>query len=345
MRALAKTERAVGLNLIEVPVPQPGPDDVLVRVVAASICGTDVHIYEWDAWSAGRIRPPLVLGHEFAGVVEAVGSGVTGIEIGAPVSAEGHVVPDAMARAMPGLEHLAPGVEVLGIDRAGAFAEFVVVPEQNIWRNPPDLAPEIASLQDPLGNAVHTVHAQPVAGRVVLITGAGLIGLMAVPVAKVAGAARIVVTDVNARRLEVARSLGADDVLDARSDVVGAIHAMTGGMGADVLLEMSGHPQAINQGLAALKPGGEAAILGLPPGNVELDWGNLIVLKGLTVRGIYGRRIWETWHTMRALLTTGAIDLAPLITHDFPLADFEAAFAVMRSGEGGKVILRPGTPE
>jgi threonine 3-dehydrogenase len=317
---------------------------VLVRVTAASICGTDVHIYDWDAWSQGRIRPPLILGHEFAGVVEAVGSGVSDLALGTPVSAEGHIVPEGDPRITAGQEHLAAAVEVIGIDRPGAFAEFVVMPRRNIWVNPPDLPPAVASLQDPFGNAVHTVYMQEVAGRHVLVTGAGLIGLMTVPVAKVAGAAQVIVTDVNPGRLEWAQRLGADVVLDARQDTLEHVLAATGGRGADVLLEMSGHPGAIAQGLEALRPGGEAALLGLPSGDVTVDWGNLVVLKGVTLRGVYGRRIWDTWHRMRGLLETGAVDLAQLITHEFPLEQFEEAFAVMHSGTGGKVILRPGAP-
>lgn len=343
MRAIAKVAPGVGLSLVEVPVPRPGPTDVLVRVTAASICGTDVHIYNWDTWSAGRIKPPLILGHEFAGVVHAVGGAVTDLAIGTPVSAEGHIIPEGAPHVSVGQEHLSTAVEVIGIDRAGAFADYVVVPRRNIWVNAPDLPPEVASLQDPFGNAVHTVHAQDVAGRTVLVTGAGLIGLMTVPVAKAAGASQVIVTDVNPARLEWARALGADLGLDAREDVVEQVLDATGGRGADVLLEMSGHPTAIRQGLEALRPGGEAALLGLPPAAVELEWGNLLVLKGLTVRGIYGRRIWETWHRMRGLLESGAVDLTKLITHEFPLDRFEEAFAVMMSGEGGKVILRPGT--
>lgn len=341
MRAVIKAEPGEGLALAELPVPAVGPGDVLVRVAAASICGTDVHIYNWDPWSAGRIKPPLTLGHEFAGVVAAVGERVNGLAIGTPVSAEGHILKPGARHVVAGNEHLATDMEVIGIDRPGAFAEYVVVPRTNVWVNPPTLPPEIASLQDPFGNAVHTVHAQEVAGRRVLVTGAGLIGLMTIPVARVAGALAVVVSDLNPHRLEMARRMGADHVLDARADVPAAVAELTDGAGVDVLLEMSGSAAAIEQGLRALRPGGEAALLGLPGRPITVDWSDLVVLKGLTIRGIYGRKIWETWHRMRRLLETGAVDLAPLITHRFPLEQFQDAFDVMRSGESGKVILVP----
>lgn len=341
MRAVIKSAPGEGLSLTELPVPTCGPDEVLIRVTAASICGTDVHIYNWDAWSAGRIKPPVTLGHEFAGEVVATGVGVADLPLGTPVSAEGHVVlPDAR-HVVPGQEHLATDMVVIGIDRPGAFADYVAVPRRNVWVNPPELSPEIASLQDPFGNAVHTVHAQPVAGRTVVITGAGLIGLMAILVARAAGAAAVFVTDINPRRLEMARQLGADHALDARGDAVEAVMAATDGAGADVLLEMSGSEAAIAQGFQMLRPGGDAALLGLPSRAINVNWAEHIVLKGATVRGIYGRKMWETWHQMRALLATGAVDLAPLITHRFPLDQFQAGFDAMRSGESGKVILLP----
>ncbi len=342
MRAVAKTAPGEGLSLVEVPVPQPGPDDVLIRVTAASICGTDVHIFNWDRWSQSRIKPPLVLGHEFAGEVVAVGRAVSDLPLGTPVSAEGHILKPGARHVRPGQEHLATDIEVIGIDRPGAFAEYVSVPRSNVWVNPPDLAPEIASLQDPFGNAVHTVHAQPVAGRSVLITGAGLIGLMAIPVARVAGAASVIVTDVNPQRLEMARQMGADLALDARADPLAAVREATDGAGVDVLLEMSGNASAIDQGFEALRPGGDAALLGLPGQPIQLDWSRHLVVKGATVRGIYGRKIWETWHRMRRLLEAGAVDLTPLVTHRLPLSQFQDGFDAMRAGTSGKVVFYPG---
>ncbi len=343
MQAVAKTEAGEGLSLVERPVPRPNRGQVLVRVRAASICGTDLHIYDWDRWSQDRIRPPVVLGHEFAGEVAALGEGVDDLPLGTPVSAEGHILLPGARHVVPGQEHLATDIEVIGIDRDGAFADYLLVPRENIWINPDDLDPEIASLQDPFGNAVHTVHAQPVAGRTVLVTGAGLIGLMAIPVARAAGAAAVYVTDINPGRLDIAMRLGADAAFEATKDPVAKVLAATDGAGVDVLLEMSGAAPAIDQGFAALRPGGDAAILGLPGKPIEIDWASHVVIKGATVRGVYGRKIWETWYRMRSLLGSGAVDLRPLITHRFPLADFEAAFDVMKSGDGGKVILLPGS--
>ncbi len=343
MKAIAKTERGAGLSLVEVPVPVPGPRDVLIRVVASSICGTDVHIYQWDAWSQSRIHPPLILGHEFAGEIVEVGSEVTRWQVGQSVSAEGHIVDWSCAACRNGQPHLCANVKVIGIDRPGAFADFVSVPAENIWPNPDFLPPEIASLQDPFGNAVHTAFAFDLAGKSVLVTGVGPIGLMTIPVARVAGATQIIVSDVSEPKLRLAKQMGADVLLNPlRDDIVTAVRDLTGD-GADVLLEMSGAAPAINSGLAALRPGGEAALLGVPGRPIEIDWANHVVFKGVTIQAIYGRKIWDTWHRMRALLATGAVDLSPLITHELPLADFEQGFALMRSRDEvvGKVILRP----
>ncbi|MGH2543168.1 MAG: L-threonine 3-dehydrogenase, partial [Ardenticatenaceae bacterium] len=318
MRALAKTETGAGLTLVEAPVPTPGPQDVLIQVEASSICGTDVHIYNWDAWSQSRIEPPVILGHEFSGQIAAVGSAVTDWKVGDYVSAEGHIVDWTCAACRNGQPHLCANVQVIGIDRDGAFADYLVVPSENVWKNPSDLPPEIASLQDPFGNAVHTAYAFDLAGKTVLITGVGPIGLMTIPVARVAGAATIIVTDVSRPKLHLARRMGADVMLNPlEDDIVGAVRDLTGD-GADVLLEMSGAAAAIASGLAALRPGGEAALLGVPARPVEIDWANDVVFKGLTIQAIYGRKIWDTWHRMRALLATGAVDLSPLITHHLP---------------------------
>ncbi len=342
MRAVRKLRAEEGLELGTVPVPEPGPEDVLIRVTAASICGTDVHIYNWDGWSQNRIRPPVTLGHEFAGIVVAIGDDVSDLELGTPVSAEGHIVLRGARNVVAGAEHLAKDMEVIGIDRDGAFAEYVVVPRRNVWVNPPSLPDEIASLQDPFGNAVHTVHAQPVAGKDVLITGGGgLIGLMAVAVARAADARRIFVTDVNTRRFEAAVAMGAYETLDGRGDPVAAILHATEGAGVDVLLEMSGHSAAIDQGFAALRPGGDVAALGLPGQRIEFDWAQHVVQKGATVRGIYGRHMWDTWHRMSELLGSGAVDLSPLITHRISLSEFQVGFDAMRAGDSLKVILRP----
>lgn len=344
MKALAKTHPGPGLELIETEVPQPGPRDVLIRVTATSICGTDVHIYRWDRWSQQRVRPPLILGHEFAGEIVAVGEEVQGLEVGMPVSAEGHIVDHTCAACRAGQLHLCQNARVIGIDRPGAFAEYVCVPAENVWVNAPDVPPEIASLQDPFGNAVHAVYTFDLAGQSVLISGCGPIGLMAIPVARVAGARLVVATDPNVQRLKLAQRMGADVVLDpAREDVVRQIQELTGD-GVDVVLEMSGAPAAIRTAFAALRSGGKVAALGLTAEPIVLDWNELVVLKGATVQGIYGRKIWDTWHRMRALLQTGAVDLSPLITHRLPLSAYETAFQLLMEPQGelvAKIILYP----
>ncbi|MDQ7029409.1 MAG: L-threonine 3-dehydrogenase [Ardenticatenia bacterium] len=344
MRALAKVRPGPGLELIEVDVPRPGPDDVLIRVTATSICGTDLHIYTWDSWSQHRIKPPLILGHEFAGEIVEVGRHVKHLKPGMAVSAEGHIVDHTCPACRAGQPHLCQNVQVIGIDRPGSFAEYLAVPAENVWVNSPELPPEIASLQDPFGNAVHTAHAFDLTGHHVLVTGCGPIGLMVIPVARVLGARLIVATDINSRRLELARLMGADVTLNPAQDhVVEAVRDLTGG-GADVVLEMSGAPEAIRQGLEALRPGGHMAALGLTNRPPSLDWNELIVIKGITVKGIYGRRLWETWHHMRGLLESGAVHLAPLITHRLPLEAYEEAFArLMAPGEDivAKIIMFP----
>jgi threonine 3-dehydrogenase len=345
MKALAKMRPGPGLELIETEVPQPGPRDVLIRVTATSICGTDVHIYRWDGWSQQRIRPPLILGHEFAGEIVAMGEAVGGLEVGQPVSAEGHIVDHTCAACRAGQPHLCRNARVIGIDRPGAFAEYVCVPAENVWVNAPDVPPEIASLQDPFGNAVHAVYTFDLAGRSVLVSGCGPIGLMAIPVARVAGARLVIATDPNEQRLALARQMGADVVLNPRRDeVVAQLRELTEGDGVDVVLEMSGAPMAIQTALEALRPGGQVAALGLTSEPIRLDWNDLVVIKGATVQGIYGRKIWDTWHRMRALLQTGAVDLRPLITHRLPLEAYEEAFRLlMNPGDEvvAKIILYP----
>lgn len=317
----------------DVPVPSVGDGEVLIEVAAAGVNQTDINTrvgwYEGGGWT-GSFVFPRIQGIDACGRVVAVGVGVASSRVGERVVVE-PCWTDRSGRTV-----------FLGSEVDGAFAEYVVVPRANVWRNPASLAPEIASLQDPFGNAVHTVHAQDVAGRTVLITGGGgLIGSMAIPVARVAGAREVIATDVHPARLALAERMGADRVVDARGDAVAAVMDATDGAGADVVLEMSGHPTAIAQALESLRPGGDMAVLGLPSGPVTLDWAAGVVLKGATVRGIYGRRIWDTWYRMRQLLATGAVDLSPMITHRFGLSDFQAGFDAMRSGESGKVILTP----
>lgn len=342
MRAVVKARAAAGAELQTVPVPTIGPQDVLVRVRAATICGTDLHIYRWDRWAQSRIRPPMVFGHEFAGDVVAVGSEVSTVQVGDFISGETHIVCGACYQCRTGQYHICRRVQILGVDRPGCFAEYVALPASNAWRNDPDLDPAVAAAQEPFGNAVHTALSTDLATKSVLITGCGPIGLFAVGIARAAGAGRIFATDINPQRLEMARMMGATDLLDARSDVVGAIMAATQGEGVDVLLEMSGHPAAIDQGFAALRYGGYAALLGLPGKPLEhFDLANHIVFKGATVYGVSGRKMYETWYRTRELVTTGRVNIAPIITHRLPLEAFAEAFEMMLRGEAAKVALLP----
>lgn len=342
MRAVMKVRPGPGLELAEVDVPPIGPRDVLIQVRAASICGTDLHIYRWDPWAQSRIRPPLIIGHEFCGHVVAVGSEVHTVQEGDYVSVESHVVCGSCAYCRTGRGHLCPNTRIIGVDRDGAWAEYVAVPAENVWVNPPDVPPHIATLEENFGNAVHTAFAVDLRAKKVLVTGCGPVGLMAIAVARAIGARAIFATDISDYRLRLARTMGANETLNARrEDVVARILELTEGEGVDAWLEMSGAPSAIEQGFQVLKPGGEVALLGLPPEPVRVDLNNWIIFKGATVRGIIGRRLWETWYQMRGLLRGGAVNLEALVTHQFPLERFEEALAVMASGESGKVVLLP----
>jgi threonine 3-dehydrogenase len=341
MVAIRKLRAAPGLDLCtDTPVPKLGPRDVLIRVTHAGICGTDRHIYEWDRWSQNRIKPGITTGHEFVGEVVQIGPAVQRTSVGRRVCVEGHVGCQSCEACRTGNGHICERVRILGIDCDGGFAQYVAAPEENIWHVHPDIRDEIAAIFDPLGNAVHTVMAAGVSGQTVLITGVGIIGLMAVSVAKAAGASRIYVSDVDPARLKLALRLGADEAFNAKEDIVAKIRAATGGPGVHVLLEMSGNVQAIRSGLDALRSGGRAALLGIPPNDVPLDLPRLIIFKGATILGINGRRMYETWYQMENLLLSGRLNLDPIITHVIPLAEFESGFRMMQSGEAIKVVLR-----
>jgi threonine 3-dehydrogenase len=341
MVALRKAHAAPGLWWSpQTPVPPIGPRDVLVAVTHAGICGTDRHIYEWDAWSQSRVRVGITTGHEFVGRVAAVGAAVTRTRVGERVSAEGHIGCGQCEPCRTGQGHICEKVDILGIDCNGCFAQYVAVPETNVWPVHPGIPDHIAAIFDPLGNAVHTVMAAGVSGRSVLITGAGTIGLMATTVARAAGASRILVTDVNERRLKLARQLGADEAyLATDADWPNAARRATSDHGPHVLLEMSGHPTAIKQGFTALRNGGTAALLGLPSSPVAFDLANDIIFKGATVLGINGRRMFETWYQMESFVLSGRLQLDPIVTHHFELSDFERGFRLMQSGEAIKVVL------
>jgi len=342
MKALRKMQPAKGLQMDAVPVPAIGPTDVLVRVKTASICGTDLHIYGWDRWSQGRIKPPVTLGHEFCGTVERVGDEVRAVKPGDFVSAEMHVNCGHCHQCRLGQAHICQNLRIIGIDQDGAFAEFVKIPASNIWKLDPAIPEHYGAILDPLGNAVHTVLAGPVAGQTVLVTGCGPIGLMSIAVAKACGSSMVFATETNERRRAMAKQMGADVVLNpATENAVAKILAETGGTGVDALLEMSGNPTAIQQGFKALRAGGRASLLGIPTENVPLDLVNDVIFKGATVQGIYGRRMYETWVQMTALLKAGRLNLEPLFGERVSLEKFEGAFSLLQSGLAGKILLYP----
>ena len=344
MRALIKHHAGPELKFVDRPKPTPGPRDVLIRVTHAGICGTDRHIWEWDEWSAGRIPVGIITGHEFVGVIEGVGSAVTKYKPGLRVSAEGHTTQWTDYNARTGNAHIASDTKIIGIDRDGCFADYVCVPEENVWPVHPTIPDKVAAVFDPLGNAVHTVMAADVSAKSVLISGVGIIGLMAVTVAKAAGASRIFCTDINPPRLALAKKLGAVAAYDARQGDgwIKEVRNACRGEGVDVLLEMSGADSAFDQGFRALRNGGVAALLGLPAKKVTFDFNQNIIFKGCTVLGINGRRMFQTWYQMEELLLSGRLELDEIITHQFPLEDFKTAFETMISGKGIKVVLQMG---
>jgi threonine 3-dehydrogenase len=342
MKALRKTQAAKGLAIEAVGVPAIGPADVLVRVKAASICGTDLHIYGWDRWSQGRIKPPVTLGHEFCGVVERAGEEVMAVKPSDFVSAEMHVNCGHCHQCRLGEAHICQNLRIIGIDQDGAFAEFVKIPASNIVKLDAGIKEQYGAILDPLGNAVHTVLAGEIAGQTVLVTGCGPIGLMSIAVAKACGSSTVFATETNEQRRSMAKKMGADVVVNpAAEDAVKKILAETDGTGVDVLLEMSGNPTAIQQGFKSLRAGGRASLLGIPTENVPLDLVNDVIFKGATVQGIYGRRMYETWEQMTALLKAGRLNLDPLFGETAALEKFENAFAMLQGGLAGKILLYP----
>ncbi len=341
MRALVKSSASVGAEIALVPVPSIGPGDVLVQILATSICGTDLHIYEWDNWAQGRVHPPLVLGHEAAGRIVAVGAEVRSISLGAYVAVESHVTCGLCYECTHGLQHICRNVQIIGVDRDGAFAEYLAIPEKNAWPTDPRFPPRIATIQEPMGNAVHTALSAPLAGANVVIFGAGPIGLFAVPIARAAGARRVITVEPSPFRLALAGALGSDVSIDPYAeDVVRSVLAATDGDGADVVLEMSGNSIAISQGLSVLRSGGYMSLLGIPSRPVTVDLADGVIFKGATVQGISGRRMFETWFQTRGFLEAG-MDLSTVITHELPLCDFADAFELVRTGASGKVVLYP----
>jgi threonine 3-dehydrogenase len=347
MFALRKVRAERGAELVEIPVPEPGPGQVLVRVAAASICGTDLHIYNWDPWAAGRIRQlPMTFGHEVAGRIARIGPEVHHLRPGVFVSAEGHVFCGFCPPCRRGRAHICENLRILGVDFDGGFADYVLIPERNAWEVDKRIPPEVASVHDPLGNAVHTAFSgdggDELVGATVVVLGCGPIGLFAVGVARAAGARQVIAVEPNDFRQSLAKQMGADAVIDpGKEDPVASVLAATEGHGAEVVLEMSGVPSVIDQGTRMLAPGGRMSLLGLPPGPVSLDLTDQVIFKEARLIGVTGRELFRTWQQMTTLLATGMVDVAPVITHRFPLSAFEEAFEVMSSGRSGKVILLP----
>jgi threonine 3-dehydrogenase len=338
MKALVKKHREPGLWLDEVPVPPAGINDVLVRVLKTGICGTDVHIYKWDSWAQKTIPVPMVVGHEFVGEVVQVGSNVNDFRVGEIVSGEGHVVCGRCRNCMAGRRHLCKDTKGVGVNRPGAFAEYIALPMSNLWHHAPGVDLDVASIFDPYGNAVHTALSFDLLGEDVLITGAGPIGCMAAAVAKHAGARHVVVTDVNPYRLDLAKKLGATRVVDVRTETLPDVQKQLGmHEGFDVGLEMSGNDRAFRDLLANMAHGGKVAMLGIPEKEMAIDW-NTVVFNMLTIKGIYGREMYETWYKMTVMLQSG-LNIAPVITHRYAYTDFQKGFDAMLSGQSGKVVL------
>jgi len=338
MKALVKKGAREGLWMADLPVPEYGINDVLIKVHKAGICGTDVHIYNWDDWAQNTIKTPMIIGHEFVGAIVEAGSNVHDFKPGDIVSGEGHIVCGRCRNCLAGRRHLCPETLSLGINRNGAFAEYVSIPVTNVWHCSPRIPIEIYAYFDPLGNAVHTALSFSVLGEDVLITGAGPIGIMSVAIVRQAGARFVVITDVNNYRLEIARTMGATLALNiAGESIADSQKALGMNEGFDVGLEMSGNPHALNDIIANMAHGGKIAMLGIQPSSATFDW-NPVVFKGLTVKGVYGREMYETWYKSTMMIESG-MDVTPVVTHRFPFSEFEQAFEILNSGNAAKIIL------
>jgi len=338
MKALAKLTPSVGLTLTTVDKPEVGPNDVLIKIKKTAICGTDIHIWKWDEWAQKTIPVPMHVGHEYVGVIAEMGQEVRGFKIGDRVSGEGHITCGFCRNCRAGRRHLCRNTVGVGVNRAGAFAEYLAIPAVNAFKIPDDISDDLAAIFDPFGNATHTALSFNLVGEDVLITGAGPIGIMAVAIARHVGARHVVITDVNDHRLELARKMGATRAVNVSrenlADVKTELHMVEG---FDVGLEMSGVPSAFTSMLEHMNHGGKIALLGIPPSNTAIDW-NQVIFKGLEIKGIYGREMFETWYKMVAMLQSG-LDLSPIITHHYPVQDFKTGFETMLSGKSGKVIL------
>lgn len=342
MLAVVKPDAAPGAEIRQVKIPEIGLSDVLVKVDVASVCGTDLHIYNWDPWAQNRIHPPLIPGHEFCGHVAAVGKEVTTVKEGDFVSAEMHVACGKCLQCRTGEAHICQHVKIIGVDANGAFAEYVVIPESNIWKLDPSIPKEYASILDPLGNAVHTVLAGDIAAKTVAITGTGPIGLFSIAVARACGATQIFAIETNKYRRAIAQQMKADFVIDPTVEGPKQIVMdATEGIGVDVVLEMAGHPSAIRTGFDILRRGGRISLLGIPSRPISLDFADDIIFKGVTIQGINGRKMYQTWYQMTALLKAGKLDLHPVITDRLAMKDFNKGMERLKTGEASKILLYP----
>ncbi|MCX7804041.1 MAG: L-threonine 3-dehydrogenase [Planctomycetota bacterium] len=340
MKALVKTKAGPGLELTEVPTPEAGPSEALIRVRAAGICGTDVHIEEWNDWARGRIKPPLVTGHEFVGEIAALGRDVRHVRVGDRVSGEGHITCGHCQFCRTGQGHICQDVKIIGVDRDGCFAEYLVMPADNLWPVPDRIPDTLAAVFDPLGNAMHTVMVAPVSGRSVAIIGAGAIGLFAIAIARAAGASGVIAIEPNPFRRRLAAKVRADMVLDpTRDDVPALVGRETEGLGPQVVLEMSGHPDAIRLAFRLVRNGGDVALLGIPPGEVALDWARDVIFKGITIHAVNGRRMYDTWYQCQNFLLRDRLAVRPVITHVLPFENFRRGFELLHAGRAGKVVL------
>lgn len=344
MQALVKTAAAPGLTLMDRPDPRPGPSEALVRVKATSLCGTDAHIYRWDDWAQHRVRPPRIIGHEMCGEVAELGPGVTSVRVGDYVAVESHFTCGLCFQCRTGQAHVCQNYRILGIDVDGSYAQYVVLPERVLWKTSRDIPPELACVQEPLGNAVDAALAEDLTGHTVLITGCGPTGLFAAAVARLSGASLIIAVDISEYRLALAKQLGVDQTLNARADppetMAAAILDITGGEGVDAALEMSGDPAALHQAFRSVKNGGRVTLFGIPTGQVCFDLPNEIIFKGIRVYGVTGRRLFGTWYRLSGLFKAG-LDIRPVVTHTFPMAEFAQSFDLIQSGQCGKVVLYP----
>ncbi len=340
MRALVKTKAVPGLELLDVPKPSAGPGQVVVRVLATSLCGTDNHIYRWDEWAQGRIHPPRIIGHELCGEVVEAGSGVAAVAVGDYVAAESHITCAVCFQCRTGNAHVCKNYRILGIDEDGSYAEYVRLPERVLWKTSREIPPEFACLQEPLGNAVHAALVEDLTGQSVLITGCGPTGLFATAVARTAGAGVIIASDVSDYRLGLANQLGADYTVNPTRDDTDLITRVTGGEGVDVALEMSGNPAAIHKCFLYVKNGGRVTLFGIPEAQVSFDMTNEIIFKGIRVYGVTGRRLFQTWYRLSGLFKAG-LNIKPVVTHVLPLDKFAEGFDLVAKGQCGKVVLRP----